>query len=479
MATKRDQLQSHQFLVQRVVSALVTRETDPEQPPFQRPLGAAFGSIALAVLMLAGFAAYGLIVPGGKTAWRDGASVIVEKETGTRFVYVDGRLHPVTNYTSALLALSKYVPLTNVSRNSLTGVPRGPLIGIPDAPDSLPSRDDLLTGSWSLCSQPTKDVAGATADESVLMVGQQPAGGQDLGDAALLVAVAETGDQYLLQRGYRHRIRQGDTVAVGLALRSEPMATVGSELVDALPSGESLQPIQVGGLGQLSRAVAAWKSLRIGQLLVVQTSGSGTQYYLAERDLLRPISELQYDIQRAYQPTTKAYGGRQPVALSLGLAAAGQAKQAPATPTTAGQLPTERPHFLAAGSPESALCATFEPGTTVPRLTVDAAMPPRDAMDATAARTTAGLPLADRILVPPGRAALVEVMSAPEAPVGTIGLVTDLGVMYPLAGAGVLPMLGYEGLQPVRMPAGLVARIPTGQGLDPTTATHQPTPTPH
>ncbi|HEY0620765.1 MAG TPA: type VII secretion protein EccB, partial [Kribbella sp.] len=51
MATKRDQLQAYQFLVQRVVSALVIRESDPEQPPFRRPTAAAIGSVALAVLV--------------------------------------------------------------------------------------------------------------------------------------------------------------------------------------------------------------------------------------------------------------------------------------------------------------------------------------------------------------------------------------------------------------------------------------------
>jgi hypothetical protein len=86
MATKREQLQSHQFLVQRVVSALILRESDPEQPPFRKPLGAAFAGIALALLILAGFTVYGLIVPGGKNAWRSGQTIIVERETGTRFV---------------------------------------------------------------------------------------------------------------------------------------------------------------------------------------------------------------------------------------------------------------------------------------------------------------------------------------------------------------------------------------------------------
>jgi drug/metabolite transporter (DMT)-like permease len=105
MASKRDQLHAYQFLVQRTVSALVTRETDPEQPPFRRPGTAAFAGIGIALVALAAVGVYGLINPGGNDSWRDGRSVIVEKETGTRYVYLNQRLHPVENYTSALLAI--------------------------------------------------------------------------------------------------------------------------------------------------------------------------------------------------------------------------------------------------------------------------------------------------------------------------------------------------------------------------------------
>lgn len=473
MATKRDQLQSYQFLVQRVVSALVTRETDPEQPPFRRPTNAAFGSIALAILILAGFGVFGLIVPGGKNSWRDGEAIIVEKETGTRLVYVDGRLHPVANYVSALLALGRHVRVRNVSQRSLAGVQRGPRIGIADAPDSLPTRKRLLDGSWSTCSQPVTDATGAPVEESVLMVGHEPSGGRVLGDDALLVAVSETGDQYLLWRGYRHRIQQVDTVTVGLALRSEPWATVGAELIDALPAGESMRPIRLPDVGQPSRAVPTRPTIRVGQLLVLETSGGGVQHYLAERDRLRPISALQYDIQRAYAPTAKAYGGRQPVGLQIGLVDAGRSPQAPPVRTAPGQPPTDRPVFVAARNAGSTLCATFDPGTSVPRLTVDAAMPARDEMALTAARTSRGTPLADRVLVPPGSAAVVETMPAPNAPAGTVGVVTDLGINHPLAGPEVLDMLGYAGVQPVRMPVSLVARIPTASGLDPAAAMQQ------
>ncbi|NBH11520.1 type VII secretion protein EccB, partial [Amycolatopsis sp. SID8362] len=151
MASKRDQLQAYQFLVQRATSALVTRETDPEQPPFRRTGSATFAGIALGIVSLAGAGVYGLIVPGGNTAWRQDSAVIVEKETGTRYVYLDGRLHPVANYASALLLLGDHRATEQVSRESLAGVPRGPRLGIPDAPDALPAPARLLTGSWSLC----------------------------------------------------------------------------------------------------------------------------------------------------------------------------------------------------------------------------------------------------------------------------------------------------------------------------------------
>ncbi|MEN3308214.1 MAG: hypothetical protein V7603_4416, partial [Micromonosporaceae bacterium] len=40
MASRRDQLQSYQFLIHRVISALVMRETDPAESPLRRGVGA-------------------------------------------------------------------------------------------------------------------------------------------------------------------------------------------------------------------------------------------------------------------------------------------------------------------------------------------------------------------------------------------------------------------------------------------------------
>src|SRR5947209_6828481 len=105
MSSRQDQLHSYQFMVQRVVAALVMRETDPVRSPFRRIAGSTLVGVLLAALALGGVAAYSVINPGGSVAWRDESAVIVEKETGAIYVYRDHLLHPVRNYTSALLVL--------------------------------------------------------------------------------------------------------------------------------------------------------------------------------------------------------------------------------------------------------------------------------------------------------------------------------------------------------------------------------------
>jgi type VII secretion protein EccB len=469
MATRKDQLQSHQFSVQRMVSALVIRETDPEQPPFKRATRAAIWGLVIMAVLLTGFWVYGLVVPGGSKAWSKGDSVIVEKETGTRFVYVDGHLHPVTNYVSALLAIGKKGETRRVSQRSLAGVPRGPRIGIQDAPDALPPAKKLLTGGWTLCSQPALDQSGTRTSESVLMIGEQPATGAAMTDSAMLVEVIETGDQYLLSKGYRHRIVKSDTVTVGLALGSEPWARVGSAFVSGLPDGEPIAPIKLGDFGKPSKAVPDRPQTLVGQLFVVRTTGGGTQHYLATRNNLLPISDLQFDIQRAFRPMAAAYGGKAPYAIELGLLSVGQARQ-PAITTSQGQAPRVRPEFIAPRDGLGTVCATYTPGVQLPTISIDPVLPPRDVMTMTTKRGKLGTALADRIVITPGTAAVVMAMQSDQAPTGTISVITDMGRAYPLSDPKVLDSLGYGGVVPVPIPASLVARVPQGPGLDPVAA---------
>ncbi|WP_328452927.1 type VII secretion protein EccB [Amycolatopsis sp. NBC_00438] len=459
MASPRDQLHAHQFLVQRTVSALAARETDPERPRFRRPATAAFAGIGLSLLLLAGFGVFGLLVPGGNTSWQAGDAVIVEKETGTRFVYVAGRLHPAANYTSAVLAAGS-AKTVQVSRNSLDGVPRGPLIGIAGAPDALPASDHLLGPEWSLCSRPETGADGSVVSRSVLLAGGSPAGGTPLGDRALLAESADTGERYLVAGGFRHRIAAADAVTVGLALRSASPVRLSPAAGDLLPAGGAIAPIPLPDAGRPSTAVARRPELRAGQLLAVRTSGT-TGYYLAETGRLRPITPLQYDIQRAYPPTAAAYANAQPDAVPLSPLDLAEAHRSPSPARQPGDVPAQLPEFATG----AAVCLGFTPGAEAPSVVLDPALAPPDPMTVTAGRTAAGAALADSVVVPPGMAALVEAMPSRTAPAGTLALVTDAGRAYPLASRRTMEVLGYGAVTPVRIPAELLARVPVGPGL--------------
>jgi hypothetical protein len=81
----------------------------------------------------------------------------------------------------------------------------------------------------------------------------------------------------------------------------------------------------------------------------------------------------------------------------------------------------------------------------------------------TGSRAGTGAALADLVVVAPGSGALVDAG-------GALGLVTDLGVRYPVPSTEVAAVLGYANAQPVRVPVEIVALLPTGVALDPVAA---------
>ncbi len=457
MASKKDQLQAYQFMLQRVVSALALQETDPEHPPYRRPLLAAVGSLAIAVVALAAVWVFGLVVPGGSRPFTSTEVVAVEKETGARHVLIDGQLHPVANYSSAVLALDRPAAVRSVSRRSLLGLPRGPRIGIPDAPDTLPEPGQLLTGGWTLCTQPGVDDVGARTVGSVLLVGRQPAAGTPLDARALLVRSAEV--RYVVVQGHRHEVRARADLALDLGRESE--VPVAPAWLDSLPRGEPIAPIPVTGAGRDSTAVPGLP-LRVGQLVEVDDPAAGEvpeqPRYLVQPRQLQPVTPLQARLQQV------AGGAGDPVPVTREEIA--DATLTVPQPPADGEAPRSRPDFAAVDDPQAPVCAVFDPGSFVPRVVVGAAL---DA-DRAAPAGAAGDP---RVVVPAGRGALVEVVAAPDQPAGqgTVALVTDQGRLFPLADPEhVRQVLGYDGVAPVRVAAPLADRVPRGPALDPAAA---------
>jgi len=464
--SRRDQLQSYQFLMQRVISALVLRETDPLTPPFRRFLIAGFSSLIVACVALAACGIYGLLRPGGKESWRSGDKVILERETGALYVFRDGTLYRLANYTSGVLLLGHNNGTVTVTRSSLLDVPRGPEVGIDGAPSGLPRADSLLGAPWTLCSRNVSDASGTNLAATVLVAGGRVDGGAALGDRGLMVTNIETNELFLVVHGHRHKVTDPPAALVGLGLGQEPRVRVGSAWLTAVPAGVPLAPPAIGDRGKPSGFAGAL----IGQLLTVPTAGAGKQYYVAVRDGLRSISEVEFALLFASRATAAAYPKGVPAAPRAITAADAAATVLPATPATGPeQLPRTRPAMSPLADPDSVLCTVFQAAGSTPVLTIGAHPAVRDTDLVTARQTRAGTVLADRVLIPGGHGAIVEAVQGDRVP-GVLELVTEQGMRYPLASPDVLRILGYPASAVLRLPAELIARIPEGVALDPAAA---------
>ncbi|MFB9840700.1 type VII secretion protein EccB, partial [Actinoallomurus acaciae] len=101
MHNRRDQVHAHGFMVGRLVSALLRAEPDMAVPPLRRSWSGLIIGAIVAALAVGGVAVLAVISPGGASAWRKPGTLILDKDTGTRFVLAGGRLRPVLNYASA------------------------------------------------------------------------------------------------------------------------------------------------------------------------------------------------------------------------------------------------------------------------------------------------------------------------------------------------------------------------------------------
>ncbi len=460
MASRQDQMHSYQYTIHRVVSAVIMGETDPAQSPFRRAAGATMAGVLVAALALAAVAVFGVLAPRDGDGWRDPGALIVERESGARYVYLDGRLHPVLNYASALLILGSAQSHTVlVRRTALAGVARGAALGVAAAPDSLPDTGHLLGWPWTVCSARPAGDAGAPA-ESALYVGAGPAGGQPLGgDAGLLVRPPDRTVQ-LVWRGRRFLIRDQAVVRAAFGWGGQVPVPVAAAFVNAVDQGPDLvPPVIPGTVGVLSRAVP---HRRVGTVVVVATQGGARQYAVVLANGLAPISQVQADLLLSDPDEVAKLGQGRADAMSQG-----DFSLAPAAslPGAAGGLPESTPQLARPSTEDGGVCVRF--GATRGPAGVAVDVPLADAADAVRTR---GGGYADRVLVPPGAGAVVAAVASPDAPTGSVCVVTDQGIRYPLSTVDVLAALGYGAVRPVPVPANLVALLPAGPVLDPAIA---------
>ncbi|MDK4292876.1 type VII secretion protein EccB [Corynebacterium propinquum] len=145
LPTTKAQVSGHKFLRRRVEHGVVTGDIRMIHDPLAtRRRALIFGTVAT-VLIGAG---------AGVLAWLSpepdpGDAVIVRSEHGQLYTLLDGRYHPTTNLASArLLAGSPEDPVA-IGADNLAQRPHGIPVGIVDAPNNLPTADDLADAADS------------------------------------------------------------------------------------------------------------------------------------------------------------------------------------------------------------------------------------------------------------------------------------------------------------------------------------------
>ena len=438
MRTKREQVAAHRFIVRRIVSAMVSGEPETLDLPMRRMATTAVVSVAIAALVFAGFWVVGLVWPGGAQSWQQNGAVIVEAETGTRYVYWEGTLHPVRNYASALLIISSGDRTVHeVHQSSLAGTPRGALLGIPDAPDALPAADSFTASPWQTCSAPSAN--DPTKRESHVVIGSDLKGGSTLGDHGILLSYGKK--IYLVIGSTRYQV-PGREDLPALGARADDIVAADAVLINSLHTGPDLA-LSIPHDGDAGPDIDG-ASHKVGDLF----SNNGHDYVLLD-DGLSPIGKLAAELI-----------GTAVTALPTAVIGANQSDTVVEPEGFPSHPPTLESRLASA---TSAICTRYARGDMDVRVFRD--VPQRLSDNLTAApQGEDSVATADHVWLPGGSGALVRAAASPKAKGGTVFLVTDQGWKFGLTSAA-RSALGYRGVKPAPIPSALVALLPTGPDL--------------
>jgi hypothetical protein len=215
----------------------------------------------------------------------------------------------------------------------------------------------------------------------------------------------------------------------------------------------------VPDLGTAAAGGLDGRPARVGQVL--QTP-DGTAYLLAA-DGLVPLTPVRERLQLADPRTAVAYpdGRTEPIPLSQ--AAAAQTRRSDLVPGPG--LPAVPPALVDPNATAMKICVSVSDPTGPATISVVPTSPP--AAPATGVPTdVTGAPVADAIDLTPGQGALVRAVAGADLSVGTIYLISDLGVKFPVASSAELTDLGFGGTTPTPAAVALVQLFPTGATLD-------------
>ncbi|WP_052226743.1 type VII secretion protein EccB [Microbacterium mangrovi] len=292
MATKSDLIAAQSFSRRRLLTAFVSGAPGGKELEPAAPLRAVFVAIGLTVVVLLAGVFYGLVRPGLPNGWQNGRMVIA-KDSGSRYVTVDGTLHPVINIASArLLIPSGDFGIVSTDQQTLADLKLGSTLGIVGAPDSLPASSALIGDAWSACAIPA-----ARVDVRV-------GGGNGVATTDTAAVVESGGTRYVVEGQRRYAVDASETDAV---LRAAGLASVVPQRVSAswlnlFTPGTPLGPITVADAGKS----VPGSGLTVGEVVHVKGSPAAERFLVQPDGTLAKLSPLAWQLYQLGGGTTAA-----------------------------------------------------------------------------------------------------------------------------------------------------------------------------
>lgn len=345
MATRRDELNAYSFARRRTVAAFLQPSPHGSEEAAPRPLKTVLPSLGVAVLVLIGFGAWGMLSPTAPKGWdAQGKNILVGSESTTRYVLVKTKgenklsLHPVLNLASAKLLLNGENPQVLKIKESVldnSKYPMGATVGIPFAPDRLPSAEDAKTAkTWALCQAPGEDGQPVSAtyvlDKSDYQKLLQNHG--ELNQNKVLYvegpkdpgSVSGNGPRYMVTPDGSAYLLGGKTWRLSSenALQDIQRAVFGEGVQPQRVSADFLKTLNVVGdlqfpsLGGDAGAAANVEGLptrvaKVGMVLVTGT-GARQQKYIVLKNEVRPISDFTAEMWLSSPFINAVYAGATP-----------------------------------------------------------------------------------------------------------------------------------------------------------------------
>ncbi|GAA1985679.1 type VII secretion protein EccB [Catenulispora subtropica] len=474
MATRKEQLTATEFSRRRVLGAMLRPSAGGVAEGVPRPFRAYFVAVVVVVIALGVAAVVGYLNPKPKDAWKRG---LIADGSGTQYVLLGGRLHPVANTTSARLLFGPSAPAARPKDSELAPYLRdlGPAVGLAKVPGALPVVRNLDLKDFSACVTPD--------GKTVVEVGFPAASGPGLlaGPDALLVQ-DDSGQQWVVEDGLKYRVGDRAAVTAALATGAVRPRRVPAAWLSGLSAGDVLGvPTIAGRYGGPDPRPAPAGFDRIGMFgKTLGAGGAVSNYYLVTGDGVASVTPTMYELYQR-DPRLAEFKFTETV-LPAGEVTADMMVTTAASQTLS--WPAALPRFSAAWqdagtSGAAVLCATFsgtfdQQGRAHVGVSVRGALPsavgPRGsgAVGSVASAASAGSGSAADVAVLAGHGVIVresgsDPASAPEY------LLTDTGYRYELVGAAPV-RLGYDGVASCEVPSPWLRLVPLGTPLDPSKA---------